>query len=381
METQHNLTIDQEIAYRKQRGQNRINDFMRSLKNLNNDFILETITPQEYSYQSGIKYKQKHFEPVKIEFLTPKQLEDKKFKIFQNNICFGKEKTKFKKACRDCRKEFEAYEDGKPQFYTYTCGSPYCKDKDCFLQRKLAGKIYFETHFHTRENWKKSNRCMHIVLGFPRMDELPTREQLANMRLQAMRFLNDDLSKKLKLYIKGAGILDIAYSEEKGYYFHFHIALMKLSINKRVLRSMNEFGFKRGLKIKVIGYRKLDSVIDYFSKRFAGKFQHNTHSNSWMFAERISQRDFFNIFNRSRKSFTVGFTVKEKKYLKWKFKNQIREANLLSSNALLTTNDEKCVHCGCREFRMVRHIENHVKKPPDFSKDYKLVNIKEIKIV
>jgi len=348
---------------------------LKTLNSLNNCKVAVGLIPTSHSNERGLSLKRSVPYFLKNSNLfSPLYDWDNSFAIeqFEKRICFGKEKVKIKKVCRSCGKDFELDSQGKPVYYVHSCNSPYCRDPACMKHRQYLAYEMFMMYFNAYDQWQgRGNRWGHEVYGFKRTSK-PKREDIADMKIRIRKF-QVARAEKLNIRIKGIGVRDISYDVEKigeEYYIHFHFARRPYSIEgnfNKHLEELNKLSEHYNFKYNWIGYRKAESLADYFSKRHSGQFEHKKDNSNWLFPDLFSIKDYFNIFYNARKTIQFGFSRKEIKMLKYKFEQfHKREAFVLSSNVLETAVRDTCQNCGNLEFKWVIH-EEIITKPPDLT--------------
>jgi len=348
---------------------------LNSLNSLNNCVIAEgspfgcNRQSSSYSHERGLSRNAQTLIFYKNSELFSSEYDwDKSFELerFKEHLCYQKPKQFFKKVCENCKADYETDEKGKPISYRWTCGSPYCKDEECFKQRYSVVRDYFMIFFNAYPSWttKRGNRWIHEVFGFKRQ-QLPTRKELTLMRATISKFLKAS-EKEFSIRIKGIGVRDLAYDIEKigeEYYIHFHFARRPTRFVKKA--DFNKLGKKFNLKYVYNGYRKAYWLADYFAKRHSGQFGHKKDNSNWKFPDIMDIETYFKLFHKSRKSFYFGFTRREVRFLKKRAEELHKcEAFVLSSNVLPTAKPTECSKCGCKSFIFVP-IEEKEEKPPD----------------
>jgi len=326
-------------------------------------------------------------------FLNTIKRELNNFENFKSRLCGGSKQNFKVQKCKDCGTIILG-DDGKPIAFPVFCESPYCSGEDCMAHRKYKAKLLFDVFLWGYKNWIKQRdiitedefdgegniirlsdldkkgdlknhlktikingiikilytRWGHWAFGFKRRSDLPDRIQLENFRIQLHNFLKA-IREELHLYIKGAGVRDIAYDIEKvgeEYFFHFHIALRPFNTNDKTLEKINKIGERYNIKPNFIGYRECYTLSNYFSKRHSGQFEHKSTGTNWMYKDLMDIKTYFRLFYGSRKLFHTGFTNKELRFLKKRFKQELKDLiQALFESLLSSTNKEqsRCPEC------------------------------------
>jgi len=182
--------------------------------------------------------------------------------------------------------------------------------------------------------------------------------------------------------IKGIGVRDISHNDE-GYFIHFHYALRPFFNPKNqkkaseVLKKMNDIGSKMSIPVKPNWHtwdekaqknkplKDAHNLIDYFSKRHAGQFEHDYTHTSWKFKDIMDEETYMRSFHGGVKALTVGFSRKEKKFIIKEFREFLKREAFE-----LTCNQKDTINRDLSGFRLVRwYIETKPppNKPPDLS--------------
>lgn len=291
-----------------------------------------------------------------------------RLKSFLNRLCNNRNHEYWKRICRLCKKDFEHDKKGKAIVYKDFCGSPYCKDKDCFKSRLGLAKLILKSYFYAFSTWRERNqRWLHIILGKKRVVKITTKT-LKDFRKDIIKFLN--FMRKEYRNPHMIAIMDIAH-DGKTFYLHYHVAMrLRGHMDEKKL---NEISLKNNLKYKRADgnySRKPGQLINYFSKRLAGSFEHEQDGSSWMYQDLFSPKEYYNIFYRNKRFLTRGFNSKQVKDVKKKIKEGLlRLEETISPN---NTNNEQrttCQYCGNPEYER-EFVEDPTKsneKPPDNS--------------
>jgi len=379
-------------------------------------FISQMKSNDEYYRENYLKYQ---FDK-KIVFENTISLVSYNFETFKSGLCEGSTQNFRVRKCGDCGKEVEYYEEGekkgKPIYYPVVCESPFCPYPDCITHRKLKAELLLNVFFWGYKNWIKERsiitedefdeegkiirlsdlneegelkkhlktikkngitkvlytRWGHWAFGFKRRLDLPDRLQLESFRIQLNKFFKA-IREELNLYIKGVGIRDIAYDIEKvgeEYFFHFHIALRPFPTNDKTLEKINKIGERYNIKPNFIGYRECYSLADYFAKRHSGQFEHEATGTNWMYKDIMDIETYFRLFYNSRKLIHTGFTNKELRFLKKRFKQELKDLNQTLEESLLSPKGKEqsiCPHCNSTNliFDFCKKCDIKDFKPPD----------------
>jgi hypothetical protein len=198
-------------------------------------------------------------------------------------------------ACKTRVKFSFCHSCGKVHSQLQTCNQLFCKK--CYLQKKkkvfvrLKGKLV------------NHKRLIHIVIGFPKTNDLPNKSNKRRMEGLLSKF-HRCVRKEFGLKFQGLRIFDLA---DDGCYDHYHYAIVpeskmmnhrQLNLDVKKLREMLVKATKGFSKlIIVLGFRSKKGLFDYFSKRVAGRYG---HGNTVFFLEDIMsyddyQKQFFNV--------------------------------------------------------------------------------------
>ncbi len=272
------------------------------------------------------------------------------FDCMSERLCNNRLHYFWKKVCSDCKKDFES-RDGKPIVYKDFCGNPYCKDKECLRYRVGIAKLVLKSYFYAFPTWRERNqRWIHLIVGQKRIKKI-TSDSLSIFRKNVSNFLNF-LRKELRNPHLIA-VQDQSFDGET-YYFHYHVAMrIRGHMDYDVLQNRSK---KHNLVFHKAdgGYsRKSSSLINYFSKRFAGSFEHANKGTGWMYADNFSLEEYFHLFHRKKRFLTRGFDSKMVK----KIKKEIKDGLLLNAvgvvGSFLNTNNRICQYCNSSDYKVV----------------------------
>lgn len=307
------------------------------------------------------------------QLITEKQLEIQQpnpTEVFLLKMCNVREHVYWKRICKSCKKDFEHDKKGEPIIYKDFCGSPYCKDNECYTSRIGLAKLILKSYFYVFKTWRENRqRWLHLIFGQKRISKI-TPTTLKDFRKRVMKVLNF-LRKKYKNPHMIA-ILDLAFNGET-FFLHFHVAMrIRGYMNEK---EINEFSFKNNLKYKrADGFysRRPKQLINYFAQRLAGKFEHDKNATSWAYADLFSPEEYLNLFYRKKRFLTRGFDSKQVKEIRKKIKEGLlRFEETLSPNYTNNGQQKVCQFCGFKDYeRAFLDNPNKAGKPPPDSLEY-----------
>ena len=314
-------------------------------------------------------------EILKQQSITAQQLEAQEEDNFENmlsRMCGNRDHIYWTRKCNEkfnngCGKDFEFDKKGKPITYRDSCINPFCSDKTCIDCRIAIARLTFRSFFYAYDLWRKpKQKWLHIILGSPRVKKL-TKDSLIIFRKKLHSFLNYMRKEYRNPHI--IGVFDIAY-DGKTYYLHFHMAMrLRGYMNEKVI---NKIALEIGLKYKRADgdfARSPEALIDYFSKRLAGKFEHENNKTSWTYDNLFTPEEYFELFYRKKKFLTKGFKGKLIRDIRRKIKMSLIKIEDFVSP--IFTNNKKRKTCQfCENPYFIRiFVEDPFKsedKPPNF---------------
>ena len=318
-------------------------------------------------FQRDLGYAENYFEKDKITInnFVSENRHELFYKQMMNNICQNFEPRFYKKVCKDCKQDFEVKAGGDPPTYRYYCQNSYCKSNPCYVYRLMVYKELFTGFFNFYSAWriKRNSKWVHFSIGAKRQSQ-PTRKELNQINRNVNSFVkeyNETFST-----LRGLFVRDFSYDKSlvgEEWFIHFHFAVRPMK--KEDFKEIQDLAEKHNLHYSYFGFRKSDWLIDYFSKRCAGKFEHECHETDWMFADLMDSRTYFETFHRSRNTWFTGMKEGEVKRLRKNLKQILREceALTLSSKKYQQEIAKYCVHCGSDRF-LKQEIKIEGNKPP-----------------
>ena len=291
--------------------------------------------------------------------LKQQQQQDFLFQQMRSRLCKYCDPYFYKRKCEDCAGDFDKLDkEGNPLLFKITCGSPYCKDEECLNSRLFVARLCIKSYFLYYKTWRaKRQRWLHFTISHKRIKK-PKKEDLLKQRKnlnQVLKYIKDEFNNPHLL-----GVQDISHNTN-GFHFHNHFAMRLRNINEEKL---NAFCFSKDMKYTRQSITGAPNLINYFAKRYVGMFEHKSKGTDWMFADKFTEREYFNLFYRTKRFISKGFNTQEIK----KIKEKIREG-LIDFEEVVTCNytnnrmNKICPSCQSSSFLRVR-VNKEGKIPP-----------------
>jgi len=207
------------------------------------------------------------------------------------------------KPCKELTHWYFCNQCGRVHSKTYTCNERYARC--CYPERKKRN------YARLMEFNIKSNRLIHIVIGFKKTSGLPNKQNKKIME-KSLSKLHRRIRQKLNLKFDGIRIFDLA---DDGCYEHYHYAMVpessmmngrSLDIDVKLIRkTLKGVTHSQSEIIKVLGFRSKRNLFSYFSKRVSGCYGHNT--NSFFLEDIMTYQQYRTQFYNIRSLVTIGF--------------------------------------------------------------------------
>lgn len=244
--------------------------------------------------------------------------------------------------CSDCQ---QVQEQSKP--YRLTCSMRYCKDLHCVKSRIWKNKLRLH-------NLKiSSKRLIHLVIGFPYVNRL--NKALKTAQESILRQITKEM-KRLGTPLNAIRIFDI--SEKEGeYYLHYHFALLPSKDYMKFKQNFDQVRKKYKVIVRMIGWRPIKSLFNYFAQRMAGQYGHKATGTDFYLSDIMSVKEYVQNFFNIRSYNLIGDFPRAKR------------GNLVN---IFLSRPEKCAYCGSTRLRLLpeSYIQTLGDPPPNHFEQY-----------